>query len=118
MKGAVSPYGTLKIIAQVAIGPEIRRGILDKEGAEVVGGVVVSRFGANPMEVIEAIKRKISVLEQGMPKKILENGIESTLTIVPFYDRTQLIKETLNTLWDALNPGGVDHHDHRTDHVV
>ena len=93
----------IKDIAQVAIGPEIRRGILDKEGAEVVGGVVVSRFGANPMEVIEAIKRKISVLEQGMPKKILENGIESTLTIVPFYDRTQLIKETLDTLWDALN---------------
>ena len=100
MKGEVPLR--IKDIAQVAIGPEIRRGILDKEGAEVVGGVVVSRFGANPMEVIEAIKRKISVLEQGMPKKILENGIESTLTIVPFYDRTQLIKETLNTLWDAL----------------
>ena len=101
MKGEVPLR--IKDIAQVTVGPEIRRGILDKEGAEVVGGVVVSRFGANPMEVIEAIKRKISVLEQGMPKKILENGTKSTLTIVPFYDRTKLIKETLNTLWDALS---------------
>ena len=69
----------IKDIAKVTLGPDIRRGILDKEGAEVVGGVVVCRFGANPMEVIEAIKKKISILEQGMPKKILENGIESTL---------------------------------------
>ena len=93
----------IKDIAKVTLGPDIRRGILDKEGAEVVGGVIICRFGANPMEVIEAIKKKISTLEQGMPKKILENGIESTLTIVPFYDRTELIKETLKTLWDALN---------------
>ena len=101
MKGEVPLR--IKDIARVNLGPEVRRGILDKEGAEVVGGVVVSRFGANPMEIIEAIKKKISVLEKGMPKKILDNGIESTLTIVPFYDRTELINETLETLWDALN---------------
>ena len=62
----------IKDIAKVTLGPDIRRGILDKEGAEVVGGVVVCRFGANPMEVIQAIKKKISILEQGMPKKFLK----------------------------------------------
>ncbi|MGJ5640572.1 efflux RND transporter permease subunit [Formosa sp. S-31] len=92
----------IKDIARVSLGPAARRGILDKEGAEVVGGVVVARYGANPLEVINNVKDKISGLEGGMPVKMLENGRKSTLTIVPFYDRTELIHETLNTLDEAL----------------
>ena len=89
-------------IAHVTLGPEARRGILDKEGAEVVGGVVVARYGANPMEVITNVKQKISEMHSGLPSKVLADGTVSQLTIVPFYDRTILIQETLNTLEDAL----------------
>ncbi len=92
----------IKDIAKVVEGPANRRGILDKEGAEVVGGVVVARYGANPMEVIQNVKEKINDLSAGLPSKILEDGSTSQLTIVPFYDRTELIEETLNTLNDAL----------------
>lgn len=92
----------IKDIARVVEGPASRRGILDKEGAEVVGGVVVARYGANPMEVIQNVKAKIIDLSAGLPSKILADGTTSQLTIVPFYDRTELIQETLNTLNDAL----------------
>ena len=92
----------LKDIAKVSLGPAPRRGILDKEGAEVVGGVVVARYGANPMEVITNVKEKISEISSGLPSKVLADGTKSQLTIVPFYDRTVLIKETLNTLDEAL----------------
>jgi len=89
-------------IAKVSLGPETRRGILDKEGAEVVGGVVVARYGANPMEVINNVKGKINELSAGLPSKTLSDGRTSQLTIVPFYDRTELIQETLGTLNEAL----------------
>ena len=89
-------------IGVVHLGPASRRGILDKEGAEVVGGVVVARYGSNPMAVIEATKERIEKIAPGLPKKILDNGVESQLTIVPFYDRSQLIEETLGTLEEAL----------------
>ncbi|HET8885650.1 MAG TPA: efflux RND transporter permease subunit [Salinimicrobium sp.] len=92
----------IKDIAVVTLGPAERYGILDKGGAEVVGGVVVARYGSNPLEVIENIKNKIQELTSGMPTKILADGTESQLTIVPFYDRTQLIHETINTLESAL----------------
>ncbi|WP_028374798.1 efflux RND transporter permease subunit [Leeuwenhoekiella sp. MAR_2009_132] len=92
----------VKDIAKVSLGPAPRRGILDKEGAEVVGGVVVARYGANPMEVITNVKEKISEISSGLPSKVLADGTKSQLTIVPFYDRTVLIKETLNTLDEAL----------------
>ncbi|QDO94198.1 efflux RND transporter permease subunit [Formosa sediminum] len=92
----------IKDIAQVVLGPEARRGILDKEGAEVVGGVVVARYGANPMEVITNVKAKIAELHKGLPSKVLADGTVSQLTIVPFYDRSVLIKETLHTLDEAL----------------
>tara|TARA_R110001632_G_scaffold226124_1_gene359546 strand:+ start:6284 stop:10021 length:3738 start_codon:yes stop_codon:yes gene_type:complete len=92
----------LKDIAKVSHGPATRRGLLDKEGAEVVGGVVVARYGANPMEVINNVKEKINELSSGLPSKILSDGRTSQLTIVPFYDRTELIQETLDTLDEAL----------------
>ncbi|NNL79882.1 MAG: efflux RND transporter permease subunit [Flavobacteriaceae bacterium] len=92
----------IKDIGNVALGPAVRRGILDKEGAEVVGGVVVARFGANPLEVINNVKSKIDELKSGLPSKQLSDGRTSQLTIVPFYDRTELIEETLETLNSAL----------------
>ncbi len=93
----------VKDIARVHLGPAPRRGILDKEGAEVVGGVVVARYGANPLEVIENVKEKMSEIASGLPSRILEDGRTSQLTIVPFYDRTELIQETLGTLEEALS---------------
>lgn len=93
----------IKDIAIVTLGPATRRGLLDKDGAEVVGGVVVARYGSNPLAVINHVKDKIKDLSPGLPKKVLNNGIESQLTIVPFYDRTQLINETLGTLEEALS---------------
>lgn len=97
-------YTAIKIkdVAKVFLGPATRRGILDKEGAEVVGGVVVARYGANPMEVINNVKAKINELSAGLPTKILADGRTSQVTIVPFYDRTELIQETLGTLNEAL----------------
>lgn len=92
----------IKDIGKVSLGPETRRGILDKEGAEVVGGVVIARYGANPMEVINNVKDKINELSAGLPSKVLEDGSTSKLTIIPFYDRTELIQETLGTLNEAL----------------
>ena len=93
----------IKDISVVTLGPATRRGVLDKDGAEVVGGVVVARYGANPLQVINNIKEKIKEIAPGLPKKMLPNGDESQLTIVPFYDRTQLIYETLGTLEEALS---------------
>ena len=92
----------VKDIANVHLGPQTRRGILDKEGAEVVGGVVVARYGANPLEVINNVKEQITEISSGLPSKILKDGRTSQLTIVPFYDRTELIQETLHTLDEAL----------------
>ncbi len=89
-------------VAQVFMGPAERRGILDKGGAEVVGGVVTARFGANPMEVIENLKKSIEETSTGLPKKTLKDGRTSQLTIVPFYDRSELISESLTTLGNAL----------------
>ena len=93
---------TIKDIANVTLGPAGRRGILDKEGAEVVGAVVVARYGANPMEVITNVKAKINQLSAGLPSKVLSDGRTSQVTIVPFYDRSELIHETLDTLNEAL----------------
>ncbi|MFO8235504.1 MAG: efflux RND transporter permease subunit [Bacteroidales bacterium] len=93
----------LKDIAHITTGPASRRGILDKEGAEVVGGVVVSRYGANPGQVIDNVKDKIEEIEGGLPSKELDNGEISQVKIVPFYDRTELIQETIGTLEEALS---------------
>jgi len=89
-------------VAQVTTGPALRRGALDKEGAEAVGGVVVVRYGANPLDVIKRVKDKIDRISGGLPAKTLPDGRVSRVGIVPFYDRTQLIHETLGTLEAAL----------------
>lgn len=97
-------YTSIRIrdVANVNLGPATRRGILDKEGAEVVGGVVVARYGANPLEVINNVKDQIAEISSGLPSKQLSDGRTSQVTIVPFYDRTELIQETLGTLNEAL----------------
>ncbi|HOI48371.1 MAG TPA: efflux RND transporter permease subunit, partial [Prolixibacteraceae bacterium] len=84
-------------------GPATRRGGLDKAGSEAVGAVVVARYGSNPMEVINNVKAKIAEIEAGLPQKTLADGSVSKVTIVPFYDRTGLIKETIGTLESALS---------------
>jgi len=93
----------IKDVAHVAFGPATRRGGLDKAGSEAVGAVVVARYGSNPMEVINNVKDKIKEIEAGLPQKTLPDGSISKVTIVPFYDRTGLIKETIGTLESALS---------------
>ncbi|MCL7488228.1 MAG: efflux RND transporter permease subunit [Desulfobulbaceae bacterium] len=89
-------------VAKVSLGPSQRRGLLDKGGAEVVGGVVVVRYGDNPLAAIDRIKSKIAEISPGLPAKTLADGTRSKVTIVPFYDRSGLIHETLDTLKIAL----------------
>ncbi|MCB9915106.1 MAG: efflux RND transporter permease subunit [Planctomycetes bacterium] len=93
---------TIGQLARVGLGPALRRGALDKDGAEAVGGVVVVRYGANPLAVIEGVRHKLAEIAPGMPSKVLEDGRTSRLVAVPFYDRSGLIHETLGTLGDAL----------------
>ncbi len=139
----------VKDVATVSLGPALRRGALDKDGSEAVGGVVVARYGDNPLQVIKNTKKKIEEeVSPGLPVKVVIDeskvtadeiryyaaehgydahaGIElnhdawvkhlratppgqwpewaniSQVTLVPFYDRTGLIYETLGTLNDAL----------------
>jgi len=92
----------IKDVAFVNLGPATRRGGLDKEGVEAVGGVVVARHGSNPMQVIDNVKEKIKEIETGLPQKVLADGTISKVTIVPFYDRSGLIQETIGTLETAL----------------
>ncbi|HAZ03528.1 MAG TPA: cation transporter, partial [Marinilabiliales bacterium] len=93
----------IKDVAFTSFGPATRRGGLDKGGSETVGAVVVARYGSNPMEVIDNVKDKIKEIEAGLPQKTLSDGSISKVTIVPFYDRTGLIKETIGTLESALS---------------
>lgn len=93
----------IKDVAHVSFGPATRRGGLDKAGAEAVGAVVVARYGSNPLEVINNVKEKIKEIEAGLPQKTLPDGTVSKVTVVPFYDRTGLIKETIGTLESALS---------------
>lgn len=81
----------LRDVAKVQVGPAMTRGWLDDSGRDAVGGVVVARHGANPREVIAAVRERIKELETGLPVRI-----------VPFYDRTKLIDETVATLESAL----------------
>ncbi len=83
----------VRSIATVQLGPEFRRGALDKEGREAVGGVVIMRYGQNAMQVIHRVKEKIKEIEKGLPE-----GVK----IVSFYDRTDLIHRTIGTLREAL----------------
>jgi Cu(I)/Ag(I) efflux system membrane protein CusA/SilA len=93
----------IKDVAKVSFGPATRRGGLDKSGAEAAGAVVVARYGSNPLEVINNVKDKIKELAPGLPSKTLADGTVSKVTVVPFYDRTGLIQETIGTLESALS---------------
>jgi Cu(I)/Ag(I) efflux system membrane protein CusA/SilA len=84
---------TVGNVGSVQLGPEFRRGVLDKDGREAVGGVVVIRYGANAREVIDAVKQKISEIQPGLPAGV---------SIVPFYDRSILIDHAVDTLRHAL----------------
>ena len=82
-------------VAQVRLGPDIRRGVAELDGkGEVVGGIVVMRFGENALTVIDAIKAKLREVQHSMPP-----GIK----IVPTYDRSWLIGESIDTLrWTLI----------------
>jgi Cu(I)/Ag(I) efflux system membrane protein CusA/SilA len=92
----------IRDVTNVSFGPATRRGGLDKSGAEAAGAVIVARYGSNPMEVINNVKKRIKELTPGLPNKTLADGSVSKVTIVPFYDRTGLIQETIGTLGSAL----------------
>jgi Cu(I)/Ag(I) efflux system membrane protein CusA/SilA len=92
----------IKDVAFVNLGPATRRGGLDKEGVEAVGAVVTARYGANPMEVIRHLKDKIAEMQAGLPQKTLPDGTVSKVSLIPFYDRSGLIRETIGTLETAL----------------
>ena len=83
----------LEDIAEISMGGDFRRGALDVDGREVVGGVVVMRTGENAMQVIERVKAKIAQIAPSLPKGV---------TMVPFYDRSNLIEQTIETLRHAL----------------
>ncbi|MBP9936960.1 MAG: efflux RND transporter permease subunit, partial [Pyrinomonadaceae bacterium] len=83
----------VKNVAEVKIGDAFRTGALDKDGKEAVGGVVIARYGVNTLDVIDGIKKKLEELKVGLPKDV---------RIVPFYDRTGLIKRATGTLETAL----------------
>ncbi|MEX0966601.1 MAG: efflux RND transporter permease subunit [Bacteroidia bacterium] len=95
----------IRDIAKVNIGPAPRghSGFLDKGGVEAVGGVVIARYGDNPLKAIQNVKDKIKEISPGLPSKTLEDGTVSKVVFVPFYDRTELIYETLGTLNEAIS---------------
>ena len=94
---SVDSLGTpvlLKNIANVQIGPELRRGILEWNGeGEVAGGIVVMRYGENALEVIRRVKEKLQSLQKGLPEGVV---------ILEGYDRSGLINRAVNTLKTKL----------------
>ncbi|MCW5978157.1 MAG: efflux RND transporter permease subunit [Bryobacteraceae bacterium] len=90
---AASETGTpirVRDVAQVTMGPEIRRGVADLDGTgDVVSGIVVMRQGENALDVIDRVKAKLREIEPGLPA-----GVE----IVPVYDRSELIHRSIDTL--------------------
>ncbi|MBK9154599.1 MAG: efflux RND transporter permease subunit [Chloracidobacterium sp.] len=83
----------VRSLGEVELGNAFRTGALDKNGKETVGGVVIMRYGVSALEAIENIKQKIEEIKPGLPP-----GVE----LVPFYDRTDLINRTADTLKEAL----------------
>jgi Cu(I)/Ag(I) efflux system membrane protein CusA/SilA len=83
----------IRELATVQLGPQYRRSMLEKGGGEATGGVVMMRFGENPLAVTRAIKQRIEQLQAGLPAGV---------RIVPFYDRTRLIEGAIHTLSGTL----------------
>jgi len=89
----------LKDVARIQFGPELRRGLVDLNGeGEVVGGIVIQRYGENALEVIRNVKKKLETLKAGLPE-----GVE----IVPVYDRSGLIERAVDNLKQKLVEEGV-----------
>ncbi|RDV29130.1 AcrB/AcrD/AcrF family protein [Alteromonas aestuariivivens] len=85
---------TIGDVAQVNVGPQMRRGIAELNGeGEVVGGVVVMRFGENAQKTIDGVKAKLAELQRSLP-----DGVE----VVTVYDRSQLIERAVDNLWSKL----------------
>jgi copper/silver efflux system protein len=84
---------TIRDVATVQIGGDFRRGALDVNGREVVGGIVVMRYGENAYKVIQDIKARLATLAPGLPAGV---------TVEPFYDRADLIQRAIDTLKHAL----------------
>ena len=85
---------TIKDVAEVGIGPQMRRGLAELNGeGEVVGGVVVMRFGENAQKTIEGVKAKLETLKSSLPK-----GVE----VITVYDRSGLIDRAVENLWTKL----------------
>lgn len=80
-------------VAEVSLGGAFRRGVLEVDGYEVVGGIVVMQRGADAAAVTKAIREKVTAISGGLPAGV---------SIRPFYDRSRLINDTVATLWDAL----------------
>ncbi len=84
----------LRDVAGIQLGPEMRRGIADLDGnGEVVGGIVVVRFGENVLSVIERVKSKIEEIRPSLPEGV---------RIVTTYDRSELIHRSVDTLRDEI----------------
>lgn len=84
---------TVDLLGSVQFAPQARRSVLEKNGKEAVGGVVLMRYGENPLEITERIKDKIASLQAGLPPGV---------RIVSFYDRTHLIKDAIHTVTRTL----------------
>ena len=84
---------SLREVATVQIGGDFRRGALDVDGREVVGGIVVMRYGENAYQVIQDVKARLAALAPGLPAGV---------SIEPFYDRADLIERAIDTLKHAL----------------
>jgi len=84
----------LKDVADIALGPQMRRGIAELNGeGETVGGIVIMRFGENARRTIDQVKARLDELRRSLPE-----GVE----IVPVYDRSGLIERAVNNLWEKL----------------
>jgi Cu(I)/Ag(I) efflux system membrane protein CusA/SilA len=83
----------LRDVATVRVGGDFRRGALDVNGREVVGGIVIMRYGENAYQVIKDVKARLTSVAAGLPKGV---------TVEPFYDRSDLIGRAIATLKDAL----------------
>ncbi len=84
---------TVGLLGAVQLSPQARRSVLEKNGQEAVGGVVLMRYGENPLEITQRIKKKIESLQPGLPPGV---------RIVAFYDRTHLIKDAIHTVTRTL----------------
>jgi Cu(I)/Ag(I) efflux system membrane protein CusA/SilA len=85
---------TIKDLAEVRVGPQMRRGVAELNGeGETVGGVVVMRYGENAQQTIKGVKAKLDALKASLP-----NGVE----VVTVYDRSGLIDRAVDNLWSKL----------------